>query len=176
MGPDGGDVVLDPGTASQWILTMKNPLYENLKVTLGAEGFTPGKWRHKVTILCPEFEIGKSGDVWDDALSSGLGKVGAIGGSGEQIAGKLYEQGRNWASVVVEIVPSLIQKRQEEWLQEDEDVTEVPIRVRLEWKVTDEEGEGRKRLGSEELGEEGVDDGRREVAYWMVLGIGRVKT
>ena len=178
-GPDGGDVVIDPGKASQWILTMKNPLYENVKVTLGAEGFTPGSHKHKVTILCPEFEIGKSGDVWDDALNSDLGKgagAGAGGGGGEQIAGKLYEQGRNWASVVIEIVPSFIESFESKELREDEDVIEVPIRVRLEWRVTDEEGEGRRKLVSEKLGEDGVDDGRREVAYWMVLGVGRVKT
>ncbi|RMZ77520.1 hypothetical protein DV737_g4346, partial [Chaetothyriales sp. CBS 132003] len=112
QGPDGGDVLLEPGKASQWILTMRNPLYENVNVTLGAEAMTPGRHRHRVTILCPEFEVGKSGDVWDDALGLGGGGRGGSeeatpkrgAAAGEGIAGKVYDKGRNWVSVVLEIV------------------------------------------------------------------------
>lgn len=173
FGPDGGDVVLEPGKPSQWIMTLKNPLFENVRVSLGSPNLTPGKHGHKVTILCPQFEIGKNGDVWDDAINNPLNKsrVGLAGG--EQVAGKLYDQGRNWASVVIEVVPTLIMREEGRELEEDEDVVEVPIRVRVEWKQTDVEGEGKKK--SEKVLEDGdVDDGRRELSYWMVLGIGRV--
>ena len=50
IGPDGNsDIILIPGKPSQWILTMRNPLYENVRVVLGAQGYTPGKKvRHKL--------------------------------------------------------------------------------------------------------------------------------
>ena len=187
-GPDGTpDMLLDPGNPSQWIMTLRNPLFEDVTVTLGSPAVTPGRHAHKVTILCPQFEIGKNGDVWDDALNNPLNKSVAnttATGNGEQIAGKLYDQGRNWASVVIEIVPALIAMEVGMAMEEDEDVIEVPIRVRLEWTVSEEgggrgeggEGEEKTKKKSEKALEEAGegDDGRRELAYWMVLGVGRV--
>jgi dynactin 4 len=175
-GPDGGDVVLSPGKATQFVLTLKNPQFENMKVSLGSPSKTPGRHPHRVTILCPQFEIGKSGDVWDDALDNPLNRsiIGSRGG--DQIAGRLYDQGRNWASVVVEITPATSLLGLDRELEGDEDVIEVPIRVRLEWTVTAEEDEHYKKFKSERLLAEGgeADDGKREVSYWMVLGVGRV--
>lgn len=100
--------------------------------------------------------------------------MGLLGG--EQIAGKVYDRGRNWTSIVIEVVPASIVTAKGEVVEEDEDVVEVPIRVRLEWKVTDEQvledSKTRRKDGVED--NEEVDDGSRELAYWMVLGIGRV--
>ena len=174
LGPDGGDVVLEPAKPSQWIMTLKNPLFESVSVSLGSPNVTPGKHGHKVTILCPQFEIGKNGDVWDDALNKPTSKADKSPGGGEQIAGKLYDQGRNWASVVIEIVPALILREAGSELEEDEDVVEVPVRVRVQWRQTDVEGDAKKK--SEQVLDDGgdIDDGRRELSYWMVLGIGRV--
>lgn len=174
-GPDGADVVLEPGKASQWIMKLTNPLFENVSVSLGSPSVTPGKHGHKVTILCPQFSIGKNGDVWDDALNANVSKAVTAPAGGEQIAGKLYESGRNWASVVVEVIPSHILKGRNAELEEDEDVIEVPIRVRLEWTVPDEDGDKLKKKSDKALDEHvEVDDGKRELAYWMVIGIGRV--
>ena len=179
-GPDGiTDVILDPGKPSQWIMTLRNPLFENVKVTLGSPSVTPGRHAHRVTILCPQFEIGKNGDVWDDALNNPLNNSSTNSnttGSGEQIAGKLYDQGRNWVSVVIEIVPALIVREAGRPMEEDEDVIEVAIRVRLEWTVSEEGVEGAEKKKSEKALEEAGegDDGRKELAYWMVLGVGRV--
>jgi dynactin-4 len=178
---DGGDVVLEPAKPSQWILTLRNHLFDAVQVSLGTPSVTPGRHGHKVTILCPQFEVGANSDVWDDALNSREEKDGVAspGGGGEQIAGKIYERGRNWTSVVVEIVPGSVVKMrgidgevQEE--EEDEDVIEVPIRVRLDWKQSDPGGGDGEKKRSEKLTEDGVDEGRRELAYWMVLGVGRV--
>ena len=179
-GPDGSpDVILEPGKPSQWIMTLRNPLFDNVNVTLGSPSVTPGRHGHKVTILCPQFEIGKNGDVWDDAINNPLNKSIAdkdTTSSGEQIAGKLYDQGRNWVSVVIEIVPALIVREAERVMEEDEDVIEVSIRVRLEWTVSEAGGDGAEKKKSEKALEEAGegDDGRRELAYWMVLGVGRV--
>ena len=179
-GPDGTpDVILDPGKPSQWIMTLRNPLFDNVRVSLGSPSTTPGRHAHKVTILCPQFEIGKNGDVWDDALNNPLNKAmvhSNTAGNAEQIAGKLYDQGRNWVSLVIEIVPALIIREAGRAMEEDEDVIEIPIRVRLEWTVSEEGVDGGDKKKSEKVLEEAGegDDGRRELAYWMVLGVGRV--
>lgn len=173
-GPDGDPTItLQAGKPSQWILKLQNPLFEDVSVSLGSPSLVPGKHGHRVTILCPQFSIGKNGDVWDDAaLSQSLVKPDtqvSLGLSGEQVAGKVYDRGRNWTSIVVEVVPASIVREKDEEAEEDEDVIEVPIRVRLGWKVTDEQALRDKK------GEEGeVDDGSRELAYWMVVGVGRV--
>jgi dynactin-4 len=175
-GPDGNDTILQPGKTVQFVMTLRNPLFDDVSVSLGSPSVAPGKHGHRVTILCPQFQVGKNSDAWDDALNNppNRGLVNAAGG--EQIAGKLYDQGRNWASVVLEIVPASIVAKQDGELDEDEDVIEIPIRVRLEWTVTDEDA-GTERRKKEKLLDEGedADDGRRELSYWMVLGIGRVQ-
>lgn len=185
----GGDVVLDPRRPTQWILKLRNPLFDSVKVSIATPAVTPGKHGHRVTILCPQFGIGANSDVWDEALDSRRDlnaamsatsiSAGAAGGSkspdgaggGAAEAGKVYEKGRNWTSVVLEVVPVAIAQSTED-AGEDEDVLEVPIRVRLEWTQGDlDDGASRKP----KLDEEMVDDGKRELAYWMVLGLGRVK-
>ena len=50
----------------------------------------------------------------------------------------------------------------EEWGSEDEDVLELPVFVRVEWEAE-----------VEERGKEGGKE-KRELAYWVVLGLGRV--
>lgn len=173
-GPDGADVCLSPGKAVQFIMTLRNPLFDDVSVSLGTPSVTPGRHGHRVTILCPQFRIGKSSDAWDDALNKPADR-GMVNPAGEQIAGKLYDQCRNWASVVLEIVPASIIRQQSAELEEDEDVIEVPVRVRLEWTVTDDEAGIERRKRDKGLDEgEGVDDGKRELSYWMVVGIGRV--
>ena len=166
-GPDGDPtVILPPSKPSQWIVTLKNPLFENVNVSLGSPSITPGKFGHRVTILCPQFSIGKNGEVWDDALQPEAPIIG------DQIAGKVYDRGRNWTSIVIEIVPASIITSKDEVLGEDDTVIEVPIRVRLEWKVTDEQA--LRNENADRKDGEDADDGTRELAYWMVLGIGRV--
>ncbi|EXJ85445.1 hypothetical protein A1O1_05809 [Capronia coronata CBS 617.96] len=176
-GPDGGDVILTPGKPVQFIMTLRNPLFDDVSVSLGTPSVTPGRHGHRVTILCPQFRLGKNSDAWDDALSNnnqpdrGTGNIAG----GEQVAGKLYDQGRNWASVVLEIIPASIVRQQSEELDEDEDVIEIPIRVRLEWTVTDDEAGMERRKRDTRLDEgDDIDDGKRELNYWMVVGIGRV--
>lgn len=97
----------------------------------------------------------------------------------------MFDKGRNWTSVVLEIVPvgngdwrkGVREKGQlgnEEVEDEGDDVNvlEIPIRVRLEWKQGDLDGAAN---GKAKLNEEVGDDGRRELAYWMVLGVGRME-
>jgi dynactin 4 len=184
---------LAPLKPVQFLLTFKNPLFDSVKVTLATPAKTPGRFPTKVTVLCPQFEVGANTDVWDEALrdnnkSSSISgekrrtKAEASEGQHQAEAGKVWERGRNWVSVVVEIVPPSLQVEGSEWLKSEEmkrdsggirdgeEVVEIPVFVRVEW-----EGE----VGGEEggLGGGGKDKEvreKRELAYWCVLGLGKV--
>ena len=165
---------------SQLLLSLHNPLFEPITVTLATPNRTPGRWGHKVTILCPQFDIGANADKWDEALSSATTAQPKTGRSTQRFgdprfeyvgqdgkvaeAGKVWERGRNWTSVVVEVgvVDVYADDEGEEWGDEDEDVLEIPVFVRVEWEAE-----------VEEKGKEGGKD-TRELAYWVVLGVGRV--
>ncbi len=167
---------IPPLRASQFLLTLKNPLFDTVKVTLATSVQTPGRYSHKVTVLCPEFDIGSNVDQWDEALGDGqnrrssklfsISKVEYAGGEGGRVAeaGKVWEKGRNWTTVVVEVVCAAIAESEE--LGEDEDVLEIPMFVRMEWEA-DLEREGKDEAKSEKKE-------KRELAYWSVVGVGRI--
>ncbi|KAK4150863.1 dynactin subunit 4 [Chaetomidium leptoderma] len=184
--------LLDPLRPTHYLLTFKNPIFETIKVTLGAPSKTPGRFASKVTVLCPDFEIDANTDVWDEALKEG---GGGGGGGGERDrererrrrkreegsqsnnnhnqleVGKIWERGRNWVSIVVEVVPASLRVEAGDGpLREDEDVLEIPMFVRVEW-----EGEA----GGDEVGSVPTRDRdtreKRELAYWCVLGLGRIR-
>ncbi|KAL8667241.1 MAG: hypothetical protein Q9202_000814 [Teloschistes flavicans] len=168
-----------PLQTSQFLLSLRNPIFDPVTVTLATSTFTPGRWSHKVTILCPQFDIGANADAWDEALDTNASqqKAGArstkrfgdprfeyVGQDGKVAeAGKVWEKGRNWTSVVVEVgVVDVYADGGGEWGEEDEDVLEIPVFVRVEWEVE-----------AEEKGKEGGKE-KRELAYWVVLGVGRI--
>lgn len=183
---------LAPLRPVQYLLTFKNPIFEAVKVTLATPSVTPGRFASKVTVLCPEFEIDANTDVWDDVLKDGGGtkdrnSLHREPGSQQLQAepGKVWERGRNWVTIVVEVVPASLRleknnpslaARDENGevdlspLREDEDVLEIPMFVRLEWEAEDAGGEGggSKPAASKEVRE------RRELAYWCALGMGRI--
>ena len=166
---------LSPLKATQFLFTMKNPMFDPVKITLATPSHTPGPFSHRVTILCPQFDIGAKADAWDEALAIDIGdgshkpltapKTNRPGTEGMKVAeaGKVWDQGRNWATVVVEVVCTAIDGE----IREDEDVLEIPIFVRMEYEV-DIEKEGME-AGAEKGGKE-----KRELAYWAVVGVGRV--
>ncbi|KAF1958118.1 hypothetical protein CC80DRAFT_558856 [Byssothecium circinans] len=197
---------LKPGIPTHFLLHLSNPLFDPIRVTLATPSTTPGKVASRVTILCPQFEVGANTDVWDDALASSLSPIKHSSADAGQIeAGKIWDRGRNWTSVIVEVVPGFLdsgggvtssatttaknlsfrtdaagagagaegiegQGAEEEGLDEDEDVLEIPIFVRLEFEadVHAEErglGDGRGGRGERE---------KREEAFWTVVGAGRI--
>ena len=165
-----------PLRPSQFLLTLKNPLFDMVQITLATPVQTPGRFSHKVTVLCPQFDIGSNVDQWDEALGDGkslrssklfsISKVEYAGGEGGRVAeaGKVWERGRNWTTVVVEVLCAAIAESEE--LEEDEDVLEIPMFVRMEWEA-DLEREGKDEAKSEKRE-------KRELAYWTVVGVGRV--
>lgn len=182
---------LRQGIPTNFIIHLSNPLFDPVRVTLATPSTTPGKVHSKVTILCPQFEIGANTDVWDDALSSSSAPVnkGTVVDSDGQIEpGKPYDRGRNWTSVVIEIVPGFLESGSSRSnfgrsqsiggadggpdgeLEEDDDVIEIPIFVRLEFE-TDVNAE-EKGLG-DSRGSKGEKE-KREEAFWTVIGAGRI--
>ncbi|KAL8716842.1 MAG: hypothetical protein Q9225_005857 [Loekoesia sp. 1 TL-2023] len=171
---------IPPLQTSQFVLSLRNPLFDPVNVTLATPNRTPRKWGHRVTILCPQFDIGANADAWDEALETNKATqqkearssrrfgdtrpeyVGQEGRVAE--AGKVWEKGRNWTSVIVEVgvVDVYANDDGEEWGDEDEDMLEIPVFVRVEWEAE-----------VEEKGKEGGKE-KRELAYWVVLGMGRV--
>lgn len=196
---------LRPHLPTQFLLTLTNPLFDAVRVTLATPATTPGATASRVTILCPSFEIGPAGDLWDEALggahptgASSRVRPGAsakdassagAAGDGEQRqpeAGKVWEKGRNWTSVVVEVVPGAIpairptgavsaatddddsEEEKAGVTGLDEDVLEIPVFVRVEWEA---------EVTAEEAAASGAVKGAREsreLAFWSVLGAGRI--
>jgi len=181
--------ILQPLLPQQFLLTLTNPLFDPIRVTLATPSSTPGPVSSRVTILCPQFDIGANTDVWDDALNAketrgrsahGIGTAAAGSGAadaGERQAeaGKVWERGRNWTSVIVEVVPGLLPASTggvglaEQWeeLGEDGDVLEIPVFVRIEYDTE-------AHVGTEEKVEGKGGKERREVTFWCVLEVGRI--
>lgn len=187
---------LKPLRPTHFLLTMHNPLFDPIKVTLATPSTTPGRVKSRVTILCPEFEVGANTDVWDEALSSSTSTdarrrsaMMSLSGSdaaAQAEAGKVWSKGRNWTSVVVEVVPGALPgtagafnfdfsggggKEGEDAtaMEEDEDVLEIPMFVRCEYETEaggDDAGPGNKKSDAERE--------KREEAFWTVLGAGRI--
>lgn len=171
---------IPPLKATQFLLTIKNPLFDPIKVTLATPTHTPGSFSHKVTILCPQFDIGANTDAWDEALAGGetdlkpsskiLSTGNVINATSENEgtrvaeAGKVWDKGRNWATVVVEVICAAIDEKAK--MEEDEDLLEIPTFVRVEYETDVEKDDGG---GGDKGGRE-----KRELAYWTVLGVGKV--
>ncbi|KAH7329452.1 dynactin p62 family-domain-containing protein [Stachybotrys elegans] len=170
---------LKPLRPYQYILTFKNPLFENIKVTLAAPNTTPGRFSSRVTVLCPQFEVDANTDMWDDALKDDGQDRRRKGeeSNGQAEAGKIWERGRNWVSIVLEVVPASLRlenlaategdEPDMSPLKEDEDILEIPMFVRMEWEV-----EAQQEIGASSKDREAKE--RRELAYWCVLGVGRI--
>ncbi|KAK3369762.1 dynactin p62 family-domain-containing protein [Lasiosphaeria ovina] len=183
--PGAPSDTLQPLKPVQFLLTFKNPIFETVKVTLATPAKTPGRFASKVTVLCPQFEIDANTDVWDEALKDGdKDKRRRRGEDGphQAEAGKIWERGRNWVSLVIEVVPASLrldllaltnptggQEVDTGPLREDEDLLEIPMFVRVEWEADAAGDEIGSAPNKDKEGRE-----KRELAYWCVLGLGRV--
>ncbi|KAL1297086.1 hypothetical protein AAFC00_004670 [Neodothiora populina] len=191
---------LRPSLPVQFLLTLTNPLFDPVRVTLATPAITPGPVESRVTILCPSLEIGAAGDLWDEALN-GTGSSASAqaqrpgskdsnrdGEERQPEAGKVWERGRNWTTVVMEVVPGSVQdsraakskletpgepssstsNRSGKESSVDEDVLEIPVFVRVEWET---------ELTAEDAAASGTAKGTkesRELAFWTILGAGRI--
>ncbi|KAJ5577607.1 uncharacterized protein N7459_006571 [Penicillium hispanicum] len=172
------------------LLTLKNHMFDPVRITLATPSVTPGRVASKVTVLCPQFDIGANSDVWDEALQGASAPVtsdprlpGLRGAEKVPEAGKVWDKGRNWTTVVLEVVPGTLPGSQAEGgdqatreeraagaAQPDEDVLEIPVFVHMEW-------DAEAQLEQQNVGKASKPDDlvARELAYWMVLGVGRIQ-
>ncbi|KAK2812801.1 hypothetical protein FQN50_001130 [Emmonsiellopsis sp. PD_5] len=193
---------LDPHKPIQFLLTLKNHMFDPIRVTLATPSRTPGRVATKVTMLCPQFEVGANSDVWDEALSMGAPDPRSSRSGMERVAeaGKIWDRGRNWTTVAMEVVPGSLEELVRDGgedsqsdsgsergggdrgrgrdgngdgeLEEDEDVLEIPVFVRVEWEA---EGAAEELSIRPDAKRQEAEMVKRELAYWMVLGVGRVK-
>lgn len=198
-GPLAADTVkMIRNKPNHYLLHFRNPLYEACRITLATPQSTAtlagAPCKAKVTILCPTFEIGATTDAWNEALDGNNAapdpkreslKAGADEAKEKTPeAGKIWARGRNWTSVVLEVVPQSAPSPADEADQE----LEIPVFVRMEYDA-DEVAAGSSGSGTGlGLGSSvGSGDGkpsdkeapkrgrvRRELAYWCVVGVGRV--
>ena len=161
---------------TQLLMTLENSMFNIVRVTLATPSQTPGKFGNKTTILCPQFEIGANADVWDEALGDGKrsSKLAGKVSRDEEIsegrvaeAGKVWAKGRNWTAVVIEVICARHERPVEE-LEEDDDVLEIPIFVRLEYAGDGPEETDVLKFSDKEK------KVKRELAFWVVIGVGRV--
>lgn len=178
---------LTPLNTHQFLLTITNPLFDPINVTLATPQRTPGRFPTEVTILCPDFEVGANTDVWDEALASAGAAGGAPAGvqgmqgksrrTGKKTGntGTVWDAGRNWTTVVIEIVPPLVPMEDEKPDAEGEKsiteldrIVQIPVCVRVEYETDLEREDGLSALSGREQKE------KREHTYWSVLGLGRI--
>lgn len=176
--PNPSAPLLKPRTPVQFLFTFKNPIFEEVKVTLATPALTPGRFASRVTILCPQFSLDANTDTdmyLEDVLKDEDTKHHQRRQTGEDgmqqaEAGKVWERGRNWVSIVVEVVPASLRIEPNlSPLKENEDVLEIPMFVHLEW-----EGEASQDQVGTAISKEKDAKELRELAYWSVLGLGRI--
>jgi dynactin-4 len=166
-------------------------MFDPVRITLATPPVTPGRVATKVTVLSPQFEIGANSDVWDEALQgasaplSADSKSSGLGLRGVPEAGKVWDKGRNWTTVVLEVVPGTLPGSSAEGgnnnpettdedvvavaaSKKDEDVLEIPVFVHMDWDAD-------AQLDQQNIGRSKDEKVTRELAYWMVLGVGRIQ-
>jgi dynactin 4 len=193
---------LQPLLVQQYILTVRNPIFETVKISLATPAITPGRVQSRVTILCPSFTLGPAGDVWDEALSTSTPSATKDAAGGPEAAmasltgrtteeserqpeaGKIWDRTRNSTSVIIEVIPgpinppatSIVPKTDEELAREEEEegvdpeIVEIPIYLRAEWESIVDAEASEKVAKGRSVGEKVP----KELAYWCVLGVGRI--
>ncbi|KAF3918502.1 hypothetical protein ABW21_db0205681 [Orbilia brochopaga] len=170
---------LIPHKTHRFLLTVTNPLFDPISVSLLTPRFTPGTdYPSRVTILCPEFEVGANTDVWDDALMSTKPAIPAMtaagtsagtprgGAAADARLETVYEQKRNYTSVVIEVVPPEIPDTEVD--RDDDDTSGALSKPSLSLNTSSTAGAPSSVAGNPLARE------RVEYSYWCVVGIGRV--
>lgn len=166
-------LVLTPGTTHSFILTITNPLYDPIKLTLSTPATTPGPSPHKTTILRPEFTVGANADIWNDDeefLSSAEREK-------RRSRFGIYESKRNMISIFVEVVPAISASTpgSVETSSKKEIPVEIPIFVKMIYQTEDVEKDDTLTLVNQVLADDkGKGKVEREIGYWVVVGVGSI--
>lgn len=153
---------LYPNVTNLFLLTVTNPLCEKIKVFLATPHQTYGKYSHSVTLLCPEFDVGTSKDTSNSnttikSIAKDITKM--------PLSGALWDRGKNWTTVVLEIIPSEIISDD---INFNNDLVEISIFVKVVYDINLNKDTFKhldvnvKQVVSKEMG------------FWVVIGLGKV--
>ncbi|OLL26981.1 Dynactin subunit 4 [Neolecta irregularis DAH-3] len=135
-----------------YILRLTNPLYDSIKVSLATPPQTTTKYR--ITLLCPDFEVGPNADVWDQ--TSAVVRPTDLKKPINAEEGAIWDSGRNWTSTILEIVPPEDNNKVEQ--------LEISMFVKLVYETEIEKEE-------DECGKAKLVKVDREIGFWSVIGI-----
>ncbi|BFZ63687.1 hypothetical protein YB2330_004819 [Saitoella coloradoensis] len=152
-------------SSRRFLLKVTNPLFDPIHVFLATPSttVTPGGRRLQVTLTCPEFTVGANEDVVLPSLGEmrigGEGKRATEEGEEEEKRGRsegggVWDEGRNWGRVVVEMTTGEVVG---EGVGVGEGV-ELPFFVRV--RYVSEEGKDKEK----------EKDKERELGFWAVVG------
>lgn len=160
------DVHLTPGTTHSFILTITNPLYDPIRVTLSTPTIAPGPYPHRTTVLRPEFTVGANADIWNDdeeamSFNEKEKRRSRFG---------IFEARRNMVSIFMEVIPSI----PVEGSRKEDIPVEIPIFVKIVYQTEDVEKEDTLTLVSQALEEKGKGKVEREIGYWAAVRVGSI--
>jgi len=162
--------LLKPGITHSFILTITNPLYDPIKLTLSTPAMAPGQYPHATTILRPEFAVGANADIWNDDEE--------ILPSTEQEKRRsrfgIFEAKRNMISIFMEVIPAT-PTTGERGSRSGEIAVEIPIFVKMVYQVEDVEKDDTLTLMHQVMEEEkGNGKVEKEIGYWVIVQIGSI--
>lgn len=167
--------ILTPGTTHSFILTVTNPLYDPIQLTLSTPAKAPGAYPHATTILRPEFTVGANADIWndDEEIISSTDKEKRKSKFG------IYEAKRNMVSIFMEVVPAITTTSAEgvgdQAVEKTEVPVEIPIFVKMIYQTEDVEKDDTLSLIHQVLEEEkGKGKTEKEIGYWVTVRVGSV--
>jgi dynactin-4 len=162
--PSTSDFHLTPGTTHSFILTITNPLYDPIQVTLSTPSTAPGSLPHSTTILRPEFTVGANADIWNDDEET----ITFNDKSKRRSKFGIYEARRNMIGIFMEVVPAIPTGEQ------GEIVVEIPVFVKVVYLTEDVEKEDTLTLVSRGMEEKGKGKVEKEIGYWAVVRVGSI--
>jgi dynactin 4 len=168
--------ILTPGTTHSFILTITNPLYDPIQLTLSTPAKAPGAYPHGTTILRPEFTVGANADIWndDEEIISSTDKEKRKSKFG------IYEAKRNMVSIFMEVVPAITamtsaKDGRDQAAEKMEVPVEIPIFVKMIYQTEDVEKDDTLSLLNQVLEEEkGKGKTEKEIGYWVTVRVGSV--
>ena len=170
-------LILCPGTTNSFILTITNPLYDPIRLTLSSPAKAPGPFPHAITILRPEFTIGANADIWNDDEDD---ISGTEGGKRRSRFG-ILEAKRNMISIFMEVVPAIpgadvVSEEAKTQPPIKEVPVEIPIFVKMIYQVEDVDKDDTLTLVNQVLEEDkGKGKVEKEIGYWVVVRVGSIK-
>jgi dynactin 4 len=163
--------ILSPGTTHSFILTITNPLYDPIQLTLSTPATTPGPLPHTTTILRPDFTVGANADIWNDDEDT----VSPTDKDKRKSKFGIFEARRNMISIFMEVVPAIPSQHETNTGTKKAVDIEVPIFVKMVYQSEDVEKDDTLTLVNQALEEKEKGKVEREIGYWVAVKVGTIK-